>query len=399
MCIYEGKEYGSDTGRIIRKYDIYICDLGEPVDNNLGKKRPCVIIQSDKFNCPKQNRYIVAPIRSDNAIRATKDNLRDIVEARREVGRLYVPIEMEPDKFSFIDITRIESVQSNNIKVYKCSIINPEVKKKISLALHELMFSDDEDIIFNNKEITNDEKEVLNENNNANALVTEIESSEPVNETTAQIEDKNTNEREEKQTNKKKSTNQICIPENFAEVYDKWLSGELTDKMAMKELGVSNAVFYNIANKYDADNNINRKLLRQQKREKAAEKLINNKENAVDNEKSYSFVEAYELVVTNQMTVDDAAYIFAMSKEDFIKHMIDYEKQESQNFNKYQYITSKQRNRVRTPMPVDFTRTYLQWTAKMINGVEAAQQLDMNYNKFIDFAHKYKNFKECNFQK
>lgn len=47
---FEKENYGSDTGRIINKFDIYLCDLGdcEPISGgDIGKTRPCVIISSD----------------------------------------------------------------------------------------------------------------------------------------------------------------------------------------------------------------------------------------------------------------------------------------------------------------------------------------------------------------
>lgn len=84
---FEEDNYGSDTGRIIKKFDIYLCDLGEgelfTSGGDIGKTRPCVIISSNNFNHPKSCRYIVAPIRTEHKETITKENLEDFVMMKK----------------------------------------------------------------------------------------------------------------------------------------------------------------------------------------------------------------------------------------------------------------------------------------------------------------------------
>ena len=137
MCVINGKEYYSDTGRCIRKGDIYICSL--------DKDRPALILQSNKFNNPKQNCYIIAPIKSEHQFESvTKENLQEIVNFRRDADKLRIPIEMKPGDFRFIDMTEMSSVPSSKLLRYYTSIINPELRMKVNHAIKELLVDDDE---------------------------------------------------------------------------------------------------------------------------------------------------------------------------------------------------------------------------------------------------------------
>lgn len=392
MCMYKGKEYGSDTGRIINKFDIWICDLGEPVDNNLGKKRPCVIVQSDRFNNPKQNRYIIAPIRTEHSMDVSKDTLQNIVDARREVGRLYVPMEMDPDNFKFIDMTRIQSIPSSDIKIYKTSILSDEVKNNINAALFEVLFSDNEEIEYQKSNLINDNKNLNYElPTEINDLLSKsissivdiaIDTIEDCKRTVRQVKQREGIEAAKK-AGKHLGRPRMVLPDTFPDVYNRWVNGEITAKDAYTELGVASTSFYKMAKRYEEDNNIERNI----------KKPVSNTKVKLQKQ-TYSFDDAYKLIVTNQLSIDDASPMFDMSKTDFIKYIDDHEKKEVYDFNKFQNKVNKQKNRSKVLIPKEFVRTYIQWEAKIINASEAAIQLNMNPNQFIILSNNYKRYKE-----
>ena len=368
MCIFEGKEYGSDTGRIIRKYDIYTCDLGKPVNNNLGKNRPCVIIQSNKINNPKQNRYIVAPIRTEHQMEVSQDTLQTIVSAKRELGRVYIPIEMEPGKFSFIDMTRIESVQSTEVKSYRCSIINPDLKNKINNALRDLLFSDDEN------EFT------------ATSVEDDVKSSDKISE---EIQEAVTSKTQKKSScQRKKRIRRLLFDDKFVKVYCKWINKEISSRDAAKQLNIEYSTFNKAVHRYETQNNINR------------DELL--KENSTDNHNKIgiteskpqvnSFIDAYEQVITQKLTIDDVAPLFRLDRNGFIKQIEDYENNEISKFNEYKRKHARKCSKMQ--LPNEFIRTHIQWKAKMINGEQAASQLGLSYNNFIYLNKQYKNYKE-----
>lgn len=144
MCEFKGKTYSSDVGRIINKYDIYYCNFGEfDEDDNssiISKSRPAVIVSA--VNNPKSNTYHVAPIRTEHKYEVSKDTLDFIISERRKQGRIYVPIEMEPDKFYFIDITQLTIMPSGSVSSYKSSILNQTLKDKIDAGIMELLFGE-----------------------------------------------------------------------------------------------------------------------------------------------------------------------------------------------------------------------------------------------------------------
>lgn len=145
MCIYKGEQFNSDTARIINKFDIYVCDLGEIADNSLlGKSRPCVIISNDDYNSPKNGQYLIAPIRTEHQMEVSRENLDYITQERKKYGRIYVPIEMSPEDFRFIDITQLRQVSSSNVTRYVSTIINYKLRKRINDSLFEFLFSKEE---------------------------------------------------------------------------------------------------------------------------------------------------------------------------------------------------------------------------------------------------------------
>lgn len=239
MCIYEGKTYTSDVGRIINKYDIYVCDLGEMEENGLlGKKRPCVIVQSDKFNNPKSDKYIIAPIRTEHTMEVNRDTLQEIVESKKEVGRLYIPIECDKNDFRFIDMSQIRVIPSNKIQWYKYSILNEELKKKINDAMYEILISDDKNYMSHHIE-----------------KAVEGKGFKPAEESKAlDIEEAHTEiamKIEEAVNRYKGRESNDHLPKNFDTLYAKVKSGRMTTQKASVELGITTVVFNNLMKDYE----------------------------------------------------------------------------------------------------------------------------------------------------
>ena len=235
MCIYEGKEYYSDTGRFINKYDIFVCDLGDPVDNNIGKKRPCVIVQSDNFNDPKQGTYLVAPIRTEHTLEVSRETLDDVVKQRQQVGRFHIPIETEPNRFSFIDMTLTRSVHSSDILVYKYSILNQKLKKKINDALYELIFSGEE------------YSYIKDEYNTKTKSIVKLEL----------VDDQEkylSEEKVGKKTNKKLCKD-VTIPNGFSIYYKKYKNKDMTVKQIAEKLDKHVTTVYKYIYAYEELNN------------------------------------------------------------------------------------------------------------------------------------------------
>lgn len=393
MCIYEGKEYTSDVGRFINKYDIYVCDLGEPIDNNLGKKRPCVILQSNKLNDPKQGTYIVAPIRTEHSMKVSKETLQNIVDTKRKVGRWYIPIEVDSGDFRFIDMTRMQSVYTGDILVYKYSILNSELKKKIADTMHEILLSDEEatNPIVNETpkyDLPSELSETLTSAisslvDNAVSTIQEYKRAETKQKQKEGIE-------AAKKAGKHLGRPKVKIPDNFSDVYYKWIRGEITAVAAMKELQMKNSHFYRVAKKYEEDNNLDRNLLKQKYNTKPKSQI---KQNVSDNKPAVkSFINTYKKVVTKEISMENAAKELSLQLPVFINLIEDYEKDEASKFNAYQQ-KGHNGGKAKAKMPDNFVRNYIQWNAKMINGYEAAQQLDITYGTFLNLAHRYEIFK------
>lgn len=164
MCLYEGREFGSDTARLIHKFDIYFCDLGDIGETNtLGKTRPCVIVSSDDINDPRSGQYMIAPMRTEHSVEVTADNVEDVVADRYRLGRIYVPVLMSPsDGYRFIDITQMRQIPSSAVLNYKGSIINPKVRERINMSIMKLLFSKDEFTITETSEENIEVEEITN---------------------------------------------------------------------------------------------------------------------------------------------------------------------------------------------------------------------------------------------
>lgn len=174
MCKYdyENETFNSDIARVIRKFDIYVCDLGEVGTNgdNIGKARPCVIVSSDDHNHPKNNMYVIAPIRTEHSVEnITPEIAQEIVRDKEKLRRIYIPINMGNDGIRFIDITEQRKISSSQICRYLFSILNPKLKKQINLGLAKYLFKDEEiEEIF--EDITKPKKETIIETNKSSSL-------------------------------------------------------------------------------------------------------------------------------------------------------------------------------------------------------------------------------------
>lgn len=139
-------EFKCDMVRLLRKGDIYNCDLGENGDIQdsglLAKNRPCVIVSSNTMNTPRQYIYQIAPIRTEHILEG--ESIEYIVSERRKQGRIYVPIEMRPGDVRFIDITQMRPIHISRISSYQGSIINDDLMIKINAAIMELYYDRDE---------------------------------------------------------------------------------------------------------------------------------------------------------------------------------------------------------------------------------------------------------------
>lgn len=401
MCIYEGKEYTSDVGRFINKYDIYICDLGEPVDNNLGKKRPCVILQSNKLNDPKQGTYIVAPIRTEHNMKVSKETLQDIVDTKRKVGRWYIPIEVDSGDFRFIDMTRMQSVYTGDILIYKYSILNSELKQKIADTMREILLSDEEIV-----------SPIVHETPKYdlppefNGLLTDYISS-LTNTTVSDIEERRHEELSRrtkegmkaaklkgKQIGQKPGstfeTKKAKEAKNIILKYNKSFGGELNDTDTIQLTGVSRKTFYKYKQQLCSDVKYDDK--KDEDKTSTNSKYITEQKVPDDKPELKTFIELYQKVVTKEISMENAAKELSLQLPIFINLIEDYEKDEASKFNTYQ---QKRYNggKTKAKMPDNFVRNYIQWNAKMINGYEAAQQLDITYSTFLNLAHRYEIYK------
>ena len=146
MC----EEFNMDIGKVICKFDVYICDLGETVSEfadtgMLTKKRPCVIVSSDDLNNPRNGQYKIAPIRTEHYhSEVNRENLEMIIAEKRKLGRIYVPIEMNKEDFRFIDLTQTRPISIRKIQHYVGTILNSELRRRINRDLLETSYTKDE---------------------------------------------------------------------------------------------------------------------------------------------------------------------------------------------------------------------------------------------------------------
>ena len=281
MCKYEGLNLNSDIARVINKFDIYVCDLGELNEKSdrsvLAKTRPCVIVSSDEIINPKCGQYLVAPIRTEHILEVNKDNLEYIVNQKRELGRIYIPIEIAPNDFRFIDLTQIRIISSSKIHSYVGKILNSELILKINNQLVNMFLSEGEKYeIFHKKKNKSPRHvstfiEYYQKVNNDEITTKEASKQLGIEEKTFielldEYENKISNDKI-KALNNQKIGIEIAkkrgvhmgrpkaeMPDNFPDVYKKWKSGFITAKKAIEETKLSSTTFYRIAKKYEANN-------------------------------------------------------------------------------------------------------------------------------------------------
>lgn len=151
MCYAEKTDVTTDVFKVINKFDIYQCNLGEPSqsrDNSLTKTRPCVIVSSDDINCVFSNQFVVVPLRTVHRD-VTDDNIQEYVNNERTLGRICIPVKMN-DVIRVMDLNQIRQVPSSRVYSYVGTILNKELRKTINARLMELLFSHDEFITNNN---------------------------------------------------------------------------------------------------------------------------------------------------------------------------------------------------------------------------------------------------------
>ena len=84
---------------------------------------------------------MVVPMRTEHGVEVNEDNIEDIVNEKIKLGRIYVPVLMNPtDGYRFLDITQLRQIPSCNIFNYKGTIINPKVRERINTCLIQLLF-------------------------------------------------------------------------------------------------------------------------------------------------------------------------------------------------------------------------------------------------------------------
>lgn len=224
MCTYL-----TGLGRVINKFDIYYCDFGafdkKDTSATISKVRPAVIVSSAKMNNPKANVYHVVPIRTESQIKF--NSIEEVVKERRKTGHIYIPIELEVGRMSFIDVSQLTILESKNVLNYRTSILDQEFKNKINAAIRELLFDDGE---LETESIDNVIKEIT--------AVEEVK--EVIPKTIPVIED------DEKPISKttsrtRKNTTRVFngYPDGFLELIPMYLSGEITQKGIANKLGRS----------------------------------------------------------------------------------------------------------------------------------------------------------------
>lgn len=234
MCdFYDETSTDMDVVRVIKKFDMYHCDLGDPTPergNTLGKVRPCIIVSSDDINCIFSNQYVVVPMRTIHK-NVTDDNISEFIQNERYVGRICIPIKMD-GVYRVLDINQIRQIPSTKVLKYCGSIIKPELRKNINAALMELLFARYE---FTNsgtsapKRITEEPEHIK-----AEPVIVEAEAI------------KETKSSEKKHAGGRK----LKFPQGFSLYYKAWAEGKMTAKEIADKTHVHYTTTYNHIRKY-----------------------------------------------------------------------------------------------------------------------------------------------------
>ena len=134
MCMYNGEQYSSDTAKIYKKFDILTCDVeGKVID---GVK---LDIQD---TTPNSSFVTIAPIEEFN-VNFDLDGRLITIESTF-TGYHYIPLEVEPGKYKFINISAPLTVLTSCIMHDKGTIINSIVRENINTAIAFNLYSKDE---------------------------------------------------------------------------------------------------------------------------------------------------------------------------------------------------------------------------------------------------------------
>lgn len=372
MCTYEWEQFKSDTGRLIHKYDIYVCDLGDDMNDisggRLQKTRPCVIISSNRINNPKSNQYYVAPIRTEHIYSVSRENMNEYLNMRRKIGRIYIPLEFSPDDFRFIDMKQITPISVKNIFAYKSSIINPNTKKMINNALREIYFNDEED---------NTYEQMVDEplfNNVFYSSQNVIESKEIQEENEIPlVEDANI-------VISKKRTGgrpRVQIPENFEDVYYSWKKNEITTKEAMNKLNVTRDKLYRITKRYEEENGTF-----EPKKEETKEEKKNEIEEIVKIPNGFENI--YKKWKANEYSLQEVCKLCGLSENDFKLFADDYEN--ILYFNNRRGSCRKAKHAI----PVGFSIYYSMYHQKKISIKDISEKIGKSEATVYRYMKEYK---------
>lgn len=182
---------------------------------------------------------------------------------KKEVGILYVPIEMAPNDIRFIDVTEIKKISYSKLVRYYSSIINPIVKDRINKTVLNFLFSSEElDNLIKKEEPkvinTTSNMEVEDEDNKLhitnddkiNNLLDKIDNDELSIEDVIELSGLGENSimffLKEK---RRKEKTPLIDTKLFNRIYAEWEQKYITTKLAAKELGIKETSFYYYSNK------------------------------------------------------------------------------------------------------------------------------------------------------
>lgn len=275
-----------DVGRIINKFDIYICDLGEMVTGgDLGKSRPCVIVSSDKYNSPMNNKYVIVPIRTEHKTKIeTKEDAIRLAKEKRRINTFYIPIDMGEKDYRFIDVTEMKKIQSSKILKYVFSITNEDIKREINNAIVDFLFSDDE-----LKEIYNGRHKSSSDQYNV--------------------------------TDKRPETKKIeNFPIGFSLLYSNVVNKKISLEYAAKKLGISTDSFQYLMDKYAELNSMRNNSLNNEDKENKTKTWSRKRIEIPDN-----FGEVYEKLKRKEIKTKEAIEILGMNYSTFYRKKTEYE--------------------------------------------------------------------------
>ena len=248
MCYADKTNVVTDVFRIVNKFDIYQCDLGEvnrSKDNTLGKVRPCVIVSSDDINCIFSNQFVVVPLRTVHKD-VTDDNIQEFINDERSLGRISVPVKMN-DTICVLDTNQIRQVPTSKVYKYIGTIVNKDVRKAINAALMELLFSHNEFVENNNENIR--KRNIKLQNNLQDVKVDKIEEILNVPEQEEPVESEPVKE-VEPIDKKKGGGRKLKFSTGFSLYYRAWAEGKMKPEEIAEKCKLHITTIYSHIRKY-----------------------------------------------------------------------------------------------------------------------------------------------------